>query len=143
MPGMNDTALLAAARQLLGDSSADDEMKTPDLMFQRCSQCEYLRFPPAPVCPECLSHEFGWVQDSGLGRVWSFCIYRRAFDPAFAKAVPYNVALIELDSGPRMISNVLGVDEDEIHIGLRVIAAPEKIGHNRHLVYFRTVEEEA
>jgi hypothetical protein len=93
------------------------------------------------MCPECLSPSWRWVHDTGLGTVWSFCIYHRAFDPAFTAALPYNVVLVELDSGPRLISNVLGIEREDLHIGLRVIAVAESIADHRHLVYFRPVEE--
>jgi uncharacterized OB-fold protein len=137
---VNDRALLAAAEHLLGDESVDEELITAavegGLAFQRCIECGYLRLPPAAVCPECLHGKSEWVRDSGLGTVWSFCIYHRAFDPAFKDALPYNVALIELDSGPLMISNVLAVEAAELKIGLRVVALTKEVRRDRRLVYF-------
>ncbi len=80
------------------------------------------------------------MRDSGLGTVWSFCIYHRAFDPAFDDALPYNVALIELDSGPLMISNVLGVEAEDLQIGMRVIALTKEVVPDRLLVYFEPLK---
>jgi uncharacterized OB-fold protein len=94
------------------------------------------------VCPECLHAKSEWVRDSGLGTLWSFCIYHRAFDPAFKDALPYNVALIELDSGPLMISNVLAVEAADLKIGLRVIALTKEVGQDRRLVYFEPAKLE-
>jgi uncharacterized OB-fold protein len=143
---VNDRALLAAAKHLLGDKPVDEEFVAAavegGLAFQRCTECGYLRFPPAAVCPECLHATSEWVRDSGLGTVWSFCIYHRAFDPAFKDALPYNVALIELDSGPLMISNVLAVEAADLKIEMRVIALTKEVGRDRRLVYFKPAKLE-
>jgi uncharacterized protein len=132
----HDDALVLAASRTLGESRSDEELDAPALRFQRCTTCGYRRHPAAPLCPECLSTGFEWARDDGTGSVWSFCVYHRAYDPAFAAAVPYNVALVELDSGPRMISNVLDVAPDELRIGLRVVADPREVAPGRYLVYF-------
>ena len=139
---MNVAALVSAAQQLLGESRSDDELDSSTVKFQRCTQCSYVRFPEAPLCPECLNDTSEWIEDSGIGTLWSFCVYRRAFDKAFEAALPYNVALIELDSGPRIVSNVLGVEESELHIGLRVIAEPREIVSGRSLIYFKRHDED-
>jgi uncharacterized OB-fold protein len=137
---MSDQALVAAAAQLLGDVPVGEELAGETLLFQHCDTCGYVRFPPAPVCPECLGVTFDWQPDSGLGTVWSYCIYHRAFDAAFAEALPYNVALVELDSGPRLISNVLGVQVEDLRVGMRVIAVALQVAPGRHLIYFNLEE---
>jgi hypothetical protein len=133
---MSDEPLLVAAARLLGADPGDAALASPELRFQQCDACGYLRHPSAPRCPECLGADFHWQPDRGLGAIWSFCVYHRAFDPAFAEAVPYNVAMVELDTGPRLISNVLGVEAAELRIGLRVRAEPREVAPGRHLVYF-------
>ena len=100
---MSDAALLAAAARLLGDEPADGELSTAALVLQRCEGCGAVRYPAAPRCPECLAAGFEWVPVEGGGTIWSACTYHRAYDPAFADAVPYNVVLVELDAGPRLI----------------------------------------
>ncbi|HEV3328548.1 MAG TPA: OB-fold domain-containing protein [Acidimicrobiales bacterium] len=133
---MSDDALLAAAARLLGPERGEGELATSELALQRCDDCGYVRHPPAPRCPECLGASAHWQPDAGLGYVWSVCVYHRAYDPAFADAVPYNVALVELDAGPRLISNVLDVAPGELRIGLRVVASPREVLPGRFLVYF-------
>jgi uncharacterized OB-fold protein len=138
-PG-HDDALVRAAAQLLSEEPSEEELLvTADggLRFQRCTACGYTRFPVATVCPECLSTSFAWAPDSGLGTVWSSCVYHRAFDAAFRPAVPYNVALVELDSGPRLISNILGLVSSAPAIGLRVVGTATQVAPGRSLVYFR------
>jgi hypothetical protein len=143
-PPEHDDALVRAAAQLLIAPSEEELLATPDggLRLQRCGECGYVRFPVATICPECLSTSFTWEPDSGLGTVWSFCVYHRAFDAAFRPALPYNVALVELDSGPRMISNVLGVDRTALSVGIRVVGSVTEVAPGRSLVYFRPADEE-
>lgn len=99
-----------------------DEAAAGRLSFQRCSDCAYLRWPPAALCPRCWSARAEWTEVGHGGVVWSFGVYERAFDPAFEDAVPYVVALVELDAGPRMIANVVGVEPDAVEVGMRVAA---------------------
>ncbi len=112
------------------------------LRFQRCAACAYLRYPASAICPQCLSGEAEWVVDSGEGAVWSFCVYRRAFHPAFAPLVPYAVALVELDSGPRLLTNIVNLSPASIHIGLRGRAAPRALPGGASLVYFTATRPE-
>jgi uncharacterized OB-fold protein len=137
----SDDALVAAAASVAGDPGTADGMDlevAPDgtLRFLRCSRCGYLRHPPGTRCPECLSTEARGEADPGTGAVWSFCVYHRAFRPAFRDALPYNVALVELDSGPRLVSNVLGCAPGDLAVGLRVRATALAAPGGRPLVYF-------
>ena len=74
------------------------------------------------------------------GAVWSFGVYERAFIAAFEDAVPYVVALVELDDGPRLIANVVGVAPSEVAVGMRVTAVFEPFADGAALVNFRPVE---
>lgn len=106
------------------------------LRFQRCAACGYLRYPAAGCCPQCLHPVADWVADSGAGTVWSFCVYRRAFHPAFAGLLPYVVALVELDSGPRLVTNLPDLPPERVRIGLRGRAVPYPLPDGGSLVYF-------
>lgn len=83
------------------------------LTFQRCGACGNAWLPPRDACPGCLSPEWRWEEAGGTGRLVSWVVYHRAYHPAFADRVPYNVALVELDEGPRLITNVIDVDGAE------------------------------
>jgi len=130
-------ALLDAASTLLGDEPAIEELSTSTFVLEHCDVCGYVRLTGSPRCQHCLSLEAHVVADEGRGSIWSYCVYHRAFDPAFAAALPYNVVLIELDAGPRLISNVLDVEADELAVGARVVASIEEVRPGRFLVYFR------
>ena len=65
-------------------------------MLQRCGRCRYVRWPIAPLCPECLSAESTWSEVRPTGTLWSYVVYHRALSPAFADEVPYAVGLVVL-----------------------------------------------
>lgn len=90
------------------------------LVVQRCAACKTFRHPPRPMCPSCLSLEQEWIEVSGRGRVWSWVVAHPPVLPAFAEKTPYNVAVIELDEGMRMVGNLLDVDLGDIREGLEV-----------------------
>jgi uncharacterized protein len=79
-----------------------------EVRVQRCADCGYLRWPPAPLCPQCLSPAGGWVPLQGHGSLLTYCVYHRALDPAFADEIPYAVGYVQLDEGPRMYGQVDG-----------------------------------
>ena len=87
------------------------------LLIRKCKDCGTLHFMPRYLCPACWSNNLEWVQAAGRGTVHSFTVIRRASDPAFADKVPYVVALIDLEEGPRMCANILGDDALSVNIG--------------------------
>lgn len=96
------------------------------LVLQHCADCGKPRYPINHVCPHCLSDRFEWRPVTGRGRVHSSIVFHQVYHQAFAGDVPYNVSLIQLDEGPRMISNVVGVAPAEVKVGdaVRVVFDP-------------------
>jgi uncharacterized OB-fold protein len=84
------------------------------LEIPRCNACDKFWFPPSQSCPHCLSTDFAFVPVSGRGKVFSFVTFHRVYHPAFAKEVPYVVALVELDEGPRLLTNIVGVKPESV-----------------------------
>jgi uncharacterized OB-fold protein len=76
---------------------------------------------------------------SGRGRVFSYVVYHRVYHPGFADEVPYAVAVIELDEGPRMISNVIGIAPAELACDMRVEVAYQPITEEITLAKFKPV----
>lgn len=97
------------------------------LVLPRCNRCEKSWFPPSCLCPHCLSDDTGWQEVSGRGRVHSFVVFHRVYDPAFAREVPYVVALVELDEGPRLLSNIVDVEPHRIRCGMHVVVKFEDL----------------
>jgi uncharacterized OB-fold protein len=77
------------------------------LCLQHCTDCGHVRYPINHVCTKCLSHRAEWKNVSGRGTIFSYIVFHKSYHPAFAKDLPYNVAMIQLDEGPRMISNII------------------------------------
>lgn len=110
------------------------------LLIQRCRGCGKLRHPPAPVCPACRSFEWNTVQASGRGTVYSFVLHRYPVIPPFES--PHPVALIELDEGTRLVSDLVGVNPDEIHIGMCVQVEFNAVDADLILPQFRPVADQ-
>lgn len=77
-------------------------------VLQRCRTCRYIRWPASPRCPECLTPGGVWTEVPLTGIVWSHVVYHRPFHPAFEDRVPYSVAIVQLDAGPRYVATVEG-----------------------------------
>jgi uncharacterized OB-fold protein len=98
-----------------------DGLRHGRLMFQCCPNCANKWLPAREACPRCLHTSSGWTASAGLGSVRSWVVFHRAYHPYFRDKVPYNVALVRLDEGPQLMTNLLTPGrEPEIRIGARV-----------------------
>ena len=92
--------------------------KQHELVIQKCKQCGQLQFPPCRLCRNCMSLELEWVKTSGKGTIYTFTT---AYNPPYQEMeVPYNLAIIDLDEGVRMATNLVNCKVEDIKIGLRV-----------------------
>jgi uncharacterized OB-fold protein len=91
------------------------------------------------LCPRCSSKQWTWTATSGRGRIYSYVVYHRVYHPAFASEVPYAVAVIELDEGPRMYSNVIGMPPDKLSCDMKVEVAYQSITEEITLPKFKPV----
>ena len=87
------------------------------LLLQHCGDCGHLQLYPRLLCAACGSRTLGWVEASGRGTVKTFTIIRRAVSAAFEPDAPYVVALVELEEGPTLMSNIIGRDPASVAIG--------------------------
>lgn len=94
--------------------------KKHELRIQRCVACGHYQFYPRLYCTACMSERVEWVRASGRGKVLSFTIVYRPVSPAFAADVPYVVALVTLEEGPQMMSNIVGCSPERVYIGMPV-----------------------
>lgn len=109
------------------------------LAFQRCADCGIVRHPPAPMCSHCQSLQWMEMISSGRGRVHSYTVVHHPSTPPFD--YPNAIALIELDEGVRFISQLVGVDPADIHIGMEVVARCEQVGAGLVLPLFRPASQ--
>jgi uncharacterized protein len=93
-----------------------DGLRQHLLLMPRCNACHRYWFPPSTNCPHCTSSYFTWTPVKGRGKVFTYVVYDRVYHPGFADEVPYTVALVELEEGPRMISNIVGISPDEARL---------------------------
>jgi uncharacterized OB-fold protein len=98
-----------------------------ELLLQRCRACERAYFPPQPFCPRCARDDVEIVRASGTGTLYSFVVNHR---PAPGFTAPYVIAVVELDEGPRLLSNLVGVEAnpDALPLDLPVEVVFEPVG---------------
>jgi uncharacterized OB-fold protein len=97
------------------------------LLMPRCDACATVAFPPTVACRGCGATAFTWTEMSGRGSVYSFVVFHRVYHPGFADKVPYVVAVVDLDEGPRIISNIVGVPIDEVQCDMPVTVVYEDV----------------
>jgi uncharacterized OB-fold protein len=102
--------------------------KQHKLELPRCSACKQFWFPPSQSCPHCLAADFTFVPVSGRGKVFSFVTFHRVYHPAFEQEVPYVVALVELEEGPRLLTNIVGVTPDKVSCEMPVKVVFDDVG---------------
>ena len=84
------------------------------LLLKKCNDCGEVHHYPRALCPFCWSQKVEWVQAKGTGEIYTYSITRRG------GPVPYCIAYVTLDEGPRMLTNIVDCDLDSIKIGQRV-----------------------
>ncbi|MDT8860256.1 Zn-ribbon domain-containing OB-fold protein [Alkalihalobacillus sp. MEB130] len=91
-----------------------------ELLIQQCTDCSHVQFYPRLMCTKCTSKKVEWVRAIGEGTVVSYTIVHRAISKAYQSEAPYVVALIKLEEGPTMMSNIIDCDLKAIEIGMKV-----------------------
>ena len=116
-----------------------DAAKRGELVLPHCRTCSTVFFYPRELCPECLSSDLDWVTASGRGRVYSYTIVHQPAHPTFRADSPYVYAIVQLDEGVRMVSNVVDCPHDELAINMPVAAVFDAVTPETTLVKFRPV----
>ena len=116
-----------------------DAAKRHELRLPCCDKCATCRTYFEKWCASCGNDTFTWKLLSGRGTVWSHCTFHRPYFQSLADEVPYNVALVELAEGPRLITNIVGIEREKIEIGMPVEVAFDDVTDEVTLVKFRPV----
>ena len=114
--------------------------KAGRLDIPQCGACGKTYFPPRLLCPHCHAEIGGWLTAEGTGTIYSFTVARRPAHPGFKDDVPYVVALIELDEGARMMSNIVTDDPDGVRIGERVEVFFDPVNEELTMPKFRRLD---
>jgi uncharacterized OB-fold protein len=109
-----------------------------ELYLQRCRCCRRFRHPPRALCPACLSSDVEWVRASGRGTVYSFTVTHQNQAPGFRERLPYVLAVVELEEGVRLMTNVVGSAPDAVRIGMPVEVAWQDVTDEVVLPVFRS-----
>ncbi|MCZ6890585.1 MAG: OB-fold domain-containing protein [Gammaproteobacteria bacterium] len=96
--------------------------KDHELRYQKCDECGTIVFHPRRHCTGCLSPSLSWQTASGKGTVYTYSVVRQSYHPFFREHIPYAIAWVDLDEGPRLLTNIVGVDDPltDVHCGQRV-----------------------
>jgi len=113
-----------------------DAAKQHKLLLPRDSEGRYF-FYPRPIAPGSMDDQLDWGEVEPMGTVYSFTIDRRGTAPAFVEQTPYVIAIVELDAGPHLTTNIVGCDVDDVRVGMRVEAAFEDVSDEITLIKFK------
>lgn len=97
-----------------------DACQQEKIIIQQCKECEHVQFYPRLMCTKCSSREVGWIESSGLARVITYTIVHRPILPAYQQEAPYILAVVQLEEGPTMMTNIVNCIHDSIKCGLEV-----------------------
>lgn len=118
-----------------------DGTRRRELLLPWCLDCGAPHWFPRDACPACLNDRLAWRPATGRGVIYASSTMPKAAMPMLSDRVPYVVALVDLEEGVRMLSNVVGIDPAEATVGLAVTATWEPLSDGRHLVVFEASSE--
>jgi len=113
-----------------------------ELRLQQCSACEHIYFPPRPFCPQCATQDVRVIRASGRATLYSYVIHHRPV-PGFVP--PYSIAVVELEEGPRMMSNIVEVDQtpEALQLDMHLEVVFERLSDEISLPLFRPARSAA
>ena len=107
------------------------------LLIQKCGECGRHVFYPRIACPFCFSDRLGWVEASGRGTVYSFSVVENNAPSAFAAEVPFVIAIVRLEEGVRMMTNIVGCDPKTVRGEMPVEVVFERLTDDLRLPKFK------
>ena len=109
------------------------------LVVQRCADCGTYRSPPSAICSKCRGFDFEFDESAGRGRVFTYTVVHHAGHPAVADAIPYAVAVVQLDDcgGAKLVSNVVGCSYAEVRVEMPVEVVWDEVSADLTVPRFR------
>ena len=107
------------------------------LLLQYCEACHHYQFYPRLYCMECGASALRWEQVSGRGVIYSYTIIHQNKSPEFASDTPYNVAIIQLEEGPRLMSNIVDAAPADLRVDAPVTVVFDPVSDTISLPRFR------
>ncbi len=109
-------------------------------VLPNCPDCGNIWFPPYLYCPRCLSPKRVFKEASGRAEVWGFIEMAQPYVKSFAPELPYIVALVQLEEGPIMFTNLVGIKNDEVKVGLKLQVCFDPVKDDFTLIKFKRRE---
>jgi uncharacterized OB-fold protein len=133
---------IPAPRPTVDDAPFWQACQDRRLVIRHCDSCERFFHPPLPACPRCGAMTLGWKPVSGNATVYTYTIGHQPVHPALEGHGPYNVSVVLLDDADdvRLVTNVVDVAPDELHIGMPVTVCFEEAGDGTLLPRFRRAD---
>jgi hypothetical protein len=115
-----------------------DGAKAGNLRLQKCDECAHVYFPPRPFCPKCASRSVTSFNATGKGKLHSYVINHRPA-PGFEDDAPYAIAVVMLDEGPKMMTNLVGVEQtpEALQLDMPLQVSFEKVNDDISLPKFK------
>ena len=114
-----------------------DGCREGKFLIRHCNACGRDHFYPRPFCPTCWSDDVAWKEASGRGTLYTYSIVRVNDLPPFAERVPYVAAVVELDEGPRVMTNIEGLAFEDLRVDMPVVVDFKAISDDITIPVFR------
>ena len=114
-----------------------DSCRRGQLVIQKCDSCGKYQFYPRGICANCWSNDIQWHKAAGNGTVWTFTVTYQNRTPGFAEEVPYVLALVELEEGVRMFTNIVECEPRDVKIGMAVEVTFARANDQITIPYFK------
>ena len=119
-----------------------DATREKRFLMQWCVACDKPIWFPREICPRCMGSTLEWRPSAGFGVVYTLTVEHKPQNPAIGGGAPYVVALIDLDEGARMMSNVFGCPPEHVYVGMPVRVAWDPLSDGRNLPVFEPRPED-
>ena len=116
-----------------------DGCREGKFVLQHCEECQRYQFYPRLYCMHCGSTAVRWVETSGRGVIYSYTVIYQNKSPEFVNDTPYNVAIIQLNEGPRLMSNIVDIDPADLRVNLPVTVVFDAVTETISLPRFKVV----
>jgi uncharacterized OB-fold protein len=117
-----------------------DGLQAGKFLLRHCNACNRDHYYPRPFCPTCWSDDLSWKEASGRGKIYTYSVVHVNDLPPFSERVPYVAAIVELEEGPRVMTNIEGLPFDELAADLPVVVEYKAISDDVTIPVFRPAD---
>jgi uncharacterized OB-fold protein len=114
-----------------------DGCKEGRFLIRHCNACDADHYYPRPFCPTCWSDDVAWREASGRATLYTYSVVHVNDLPPFGERVPYVAAVVELEEGPLVMTNIEGVEHDALQIGMQLVVDYKPISDDVTIAVFR------